>query len=384
MSRTLNIIFIDNSLGKTGAYQSLTEVSKHLPNDINKYLLIQCKTNLNDDANDKGFEVIEIPFLELSKSPKILLYLPRLLGNAIHLIRLVNKQSINVVHVNDLYNMLGVMVKLFYPKIKLVYHVRLLPDSYAGRIYPVWRFLIEKYADQIICVSEAVATNFSKPVKVIYDAIETPKWIEKSFEMQSIKLLFLANYTQGKGHELAIKAVSAALEKNPNLNLVMYGGSLGQQKNLNFKNHLIDMAAELNLESKIQINDFAEDITKVYQEADILLNFSNSESFSMTTLEALAYGTPAIVTDCGGPAEIIEDGVSGMLVPVGDIEAMTKAIIELANDPSLRERFSINGRKRFEEKFNIEKQAKKLEAVYNSLLPTGTSPPPHEAQVPAS
>jgi glycosyltransferase involved in cell wall biosynthesis len=104
----------------------------------------------------------------------------------------------------------------------------------------------------------------------------------------------------------------------------------------------------------------------------------------MTTLEALAYFTPAIVTDCGGPAEIIEDGISGKLVPVGNISAMAEAIVELANDPQRRQSFSINGRKQFEEKFNLEKQANKLAAVYNSLLSIATSPQKHESPKSAS
>jgi len=151
-----------------------------------------------------------------------------------------------------------------------------------------------------------------------------------------------------------------------------------------YKDSLLKKVVQNKSAKGITINDFVSDKAKVFANSSIFLNFSNSESFSMTTLEALAYGIPAIATDCGGPGEIIEDGVSGRLVPVGDIKAMSEAIIQLAKDPQLRETYSKNGRKRFEEKFNLEEQAKKLEAVYNALLSTATSPRRHEAQESAS
>ena len=88
----------------------------------------------------------------------------------------------------------------------------------------------------------------------------------------------------------------------------------------------------------------------------------------MTTLESLAYGTPLIVTDCGGPAEIIEDEVSGILVPVGDINAMSKQMMRLANDLELRAQLSKNGMERVKTKFMLKDQARKLRALYDRLL----------------
>src|SRR5262249_38619380 len=63
-----------------------------------------------------------------------------------------------------------------------------------------------------------------------------------------------------------------------------------------------------------------------YDGAIAALNFSVSESFSMTVLEASAKGVPVIATRSGGPAEIIEDGISGILVPVDDVASMAAAI----------------------------------------------------------
>ena len=100
---------------------------------------------------------------------------------------------------------------------------------------------------------------------------------------------------------------------------------------------------------------------------DIMLNFSESESFSMTCLESLYYGTPLIATDSGGPAELFEHGKSGHLVPNRDVQAMAKAIILLANRLDIREKYSSSSRIHIRKTFNISDTVKKLNQIYNQL-----------------
>jgi len=379
-----NILIIENSPGITGALESIISIAKKNSYIYNISFLIGHHEESKKYIKFHGFKVFQLPLLELSKSRTAFQYFPRLWKNYSTLSKIIKHEQIDIIHSNDMYNMLGVLAKIFNSRINLTYHVRLLQNSYAGRLYPIWRFLIEKYADQIICVSNAVSYSFRRDVKIIYDSIEEPELVYKPQKRSVVKLLYLANYTDGKGHDHAIKAFKLAREKIPELEMHMYGGTLGLRKNELYKDSLLKKVVQNKSAKGITINDFVSDKAKVFANSSIFLNFSNSESFSMTTLEALAYGIPAIATDCGGPGEIIEDGVSGRLVPVGDIKAMSEAIIQLAKDPQLRETYSKNGRKRFEEKFNLEEQAKKLEAVYNALLSTATSPRRHEAQESAS
>ena len=138
--------------------------------------------------------------------------------------------------------------------------------------------------------------------------------------------------------------------------------------NRKFKNNLVGLADKLEISEKVIFNGEAPNSEQVILSADMMLNFSESESFSMTTLEALAYGTPIIATKCGGPSEIIEDGRSGLLVPVNDIAAMAKAIEKLANDDKLRKSFVVKGLKRVNEKFNFEHQINLLKSLYDGLL----------------
>lgn len=89
--------------------------------------------------------------------------------------------------------------------------------------------------------------------------------------------------------------------------------------------------------------------SETYAQADLFLFSSRSEGMPTVLIEALAAGVPCIATDCDfGPSELINDGKSGFLVPVGNVEAMTDAMLRLIGDKSLRDTFSENGPKMVE------------------------------------
>ncbi|HEY3430726.1 MAG TPA: glycosyltransferase family 4 protein, partial [Cyclobacteriaceae bacterium] len=115
----------------------------------------------------------------------------------------------------------------------------------------------------------------------------------------------------------------------------------------------------------VEFRDHVDDVEQLMKSVDVVLNFSESESFSLTCLEALFYGTPLIATDCGGPAELFENEISGLLVPNRDAQAMTAAMVKLSLDQKSREAFSQAGKKFATEKFHIEKSARILESLYD-------------------
>lgn len=366
------ILVIDNSSGITGAFNSLYQVTNLLRSNFEFiYLIPKGSQNLSFLQQSK-FRVKVLRFIEVSKSLNTILYIPNLIYNLIKITKYIKTTKVDLIHVNDLYNMLGIMVKLFNPKIKLVYHVRLLPNSYASKLYPIWKRTIIIFADEIICVSKAVAENFStKKATLIYDSINSQNIVQfkkANSSNSNLNILYLANYTEGKGHKQAIDAYKKAFPLLKNTNFIFWGGTLNKQKNIRYKISLIQYSQELGLSNSIVFNGFCSNPDEEITKADLMLNFSESESFSMTTLEALAYGTPIIATDCGGPSEIIEDGISGIIVPVNDIEAMSSSIITLVNDEQLRTSLSQNGVNRVKLKFNLTNQANKLNTLYTRLL----------------
>jgi glycosyltransferase involved in cell wall biosynthesis len=104
---------------------------------------------------------------------------------------------------------------------------------------------------------------------------------------------------------------------------------------------------ELGLGEDVRMPGFVENPWAFIRDADIYVSSSRWEGFPLALLEALAVGTPAIVTDCDyGPREIIEHGRSGILVPVGNVEEMGARMTEMLSDDAMRARFAREGKRR--------------------------------------
>jgi glycosyltransferase involved in cell wall biosynthesis len=230
----------------------------------------------------------------------------------------------------------------------------------------------------VICVSEAVQEAFppADNVLVVADPIPagekhplpSPDHAEGRARTGALQLLYLANYIPGKGHDHAVAAFIEAYRQNPNLRLQFYGGDMGLEKNREFRRQLEAQVQAAGLTEAVQFGNFVQDVEKEIKAADMVLNFSETESFSLTCLDALFYGTALIASDCGGPRELFEHGHSGLLVPNKNRAAMTAAILELAADAEKRATFAAAGRTYVRRKFSSDQTYRKLKDVYLNLI----------------
>ena len=102
--------------------------------------------------------------------------------------------------------------------------------------------------------------------------------------------------------------------------------------------------------------------------ADTFLLPSESESFGLAALEALACGAPVVASRVGGLPEVVEEGVSGFLLPVRDIEGMSEAVVELLSDAEMHRSMSRQGRQLAVERFSAERVVPVYEAYYERVL----------------
>lgn len=372
MNARLKILIIDNSLGVTGAFKSIFLIASQIPSCEFSFALPSSSTLINE-LRGKNIKVFSVKFIEISRSVIILFYLPALVWNSIRILRFIKREKISIVHVNDIYNMCGVLIKIFSPGTKVIYHIRLLPGSYVKRMFPFFSKLVFRFSDKIICNSQASKDGIaieSEKIVVIYNPVDReeklpPKRIEQS---QITRLLHLANFLPGKGHEFALEAFARAYQANTSLLLTLAGGTFGIRENDLFKRSLEKKAQSMGIDGVVNFQGAQIDVESIIKQANIILNFSVSESFSRVTLEALYYGVPVIVSNSGGPSEIIENGKTGMLVSVGDVDGMTKAILKLSADVQLQMNFSIAGREHVIRKFDARLIAAQMERVYFSVI----------------
>ena len=102
--------------------------------------------------------------------------------------------------------------------------------------------------------------------------------------------------------------------------------------------------------------------------ADVFLLPTDSESFGLSALEALASGTPVIGAAAGGLPEVVRDGVTGYLCPVGDVEAMSAAALRMLRHPDLWAAMSQAGASDARERFALDDIVARYEQFYRSAL----------------
>jgi len=161
----------------------------------------------------------------------------------------------------------------------------------------------------------------------------------------------------GKGHEDLLQAASAA-ERSRGLKLWLAGeGPL-----------LAPLRAEaraLGLEPSIQFLGFRTDIQSLLHAADFFCLATQSEGLGSSILEAMSAGLPVVATRVGGVPEIVEDGVTGILVPGSDPAALAIAMARMAADRGLRETMGSRGRERATH-FSAERTAELTDRVYEA------------------
>ncbi len=368
------VLIIENSVDTTGAFNSIFNYACYAQADYRFLFILPQSSQLVSQISQAGFAVETLPFREISKNPvDLLLYFPTLVINAIRLKKITQEHQVIMVHVNDFYNLVGVIAKAIGGKFTLLTHVRFMPNRFPALLIKFWMSMNLTYSEYIICVSQAVKRCLSDhpKLRVIYDGLASfpsEPMYQKRKKNDGVRLLYLAHYIPGKGQDIALEAFAKAYQQNPNLSLRFVGGDMGLEKNQQYKERLKQQAEALGVYPVVEFSGVTSNVAEELQQADIFLNFSESESFSMTCLEALAQGVPLIVTNSGGPAELFEHGNSGYLVPNRDVEAGAEAILLLAENEVTRARFSRKGISYVRCKFSAENTVGKLANLYAKVV----------------
>lgn len=371
------ILVVDNSRAVTGALNAMRHATTPLRAAGFRFVYVLPTGSTGRAVLEAdGYRVYELPFVEISRRKGDLIRYPfALLRNGWRLWQLARCEGAKVVHLNDFYNLTGYVAQLLsWGRLQVVTHVRFLPQSLPQPLARAWRGLATRLAARTIAVSQAVGRYFTGAanLRVVYDPLpgaeRRPVPMHPPSPDGTVELLYLSNYIQGKGQDLALAAFRPAYAADQRLRLRFVGGDMGLAKNREFRQLLEASVSATGLADVVRFEGFATDVEATIKAADIMLNFSESESFSLTCLDALYYGTPLIASDCGGPAELFEHGRSGLLVPNHNVPAMTAAITELAADAGQRARFAAAGRAFVRQKFAPDNTYNALELLYQEVL----------------
>jgi glycosyltransferase involved in cell wall biosynthesis len=215
----------------------------------------------------------------------------------------------------------------------------------------VTRWLLSNHVNRIVAVSRFIrdwmvgyGIPFEK-IQVIHNAVDfgafTSLYSERDqarkefrIEADDVVIGFVGAMTEGKGIFELLKAFNVLAVGHPRLKLLYVGDGPDMEE--------IKEEAQV-LQGRVIFAGHRKDVSRMYASMDIfVLPSTCREAFGMVLIEAMSMGKPVIATRTGGIPEIIEHRTNGLIVPPGDYTAMARAILELTEVPSLREKLALN------------------------------------------
>lgn len=169
------------------------------------------------------------------------------------------------------------------------------------------------------------------------------------------------NFFPTKGHRFLLDAVSLLMEKYPNIRLFFVGGG-GEESGV------VDYVSKTGLDGKVVFAGFRKDVAACMKACDLVVHPSLSEAFCQVLIETMSVGTPLISTDVGGAREVIEDGVTGTLVPAADAGSVATAIETVLKDRARAEAMAKAGQAFVRNRFTLEQMIDRQYELYCQWL----------------
>ncbi|AST92225.1 MULTISPECIES: N-acetyl-alpha-D-glucosaminyl L-malate synthase BshA [Sutcliffiella] len=129
-----------------------------------------------------------------------------------------------------------------------------------------------------------------------------------------------------------------------------------------------DLVREKNLEGQVLLLGKQENVAELYSISDLMLLLSEKESFGLVLLEAMACGVPTVGTKIGGIPEVIDNGVTGYICELGDINDIANKAITILTDPDTYQQYSLQALKRVKENFSSQIILEQYEQLYYALM----------------
>ncbi len=225
---------------------------------------------------------------------------------------------------------------------------------------------ISKWVCSFVCEVEGVPTGKVKTIHYGLGQSETashgkPFREEMGFSGSEIVLGIIARLVEQKGHCYLIEAFAKAFEKNRHIRLLIVGeGEL--------KKPLENLVQKKHLEGVIIFTGYRNNINDILGALDIFVHPSLWEGFGLAILEAMAMGKPVVATNISAIPELVEAGVTGLLVPPKDINSLADAVVRLSQDEGMRKKLGQNARQRSRKLFSFEIMVEKTEKLYDELM----------------
>ncbi len=370
----LHILYVHNKTELSGGEISLINLWRNLDRkDFKLFLILPSEGRLSFEAQRLGMDVyiLSVPSLSFRNLIKIIKVL-------FLLARYVREKEIDVIHsYSPRNNILSAIVTRLMRR-AVIWHERNMLFGKEKDVSKMFLWL----PDVIICNSYAVASRFRKKdvipdkVKVIYNGVDLKEFnpvfynkeeIKKSLGLDDRKIVgIVSNLNKRKRVECFIQIAALIKQKRDGVLFMVVGtefsegakGRMGELKN----NSLM-----AGLGDSIIFAGFRENIPEFLACFDVFVHVTLKEACSRAILEAMAMARPVVAVNDGGNPELIEDGVSGILIDPYDINGYVSAIERLLDNEEERKRIGNNARIRAENMFDVSTNTSITAEIYKQL-----------------
>ena len=372
----MKVIYVIESLSrKGGAENALVNLVIEMKK-LDHHSMIVHLWGSNDFQEDLQAYDIEVYSLEMKSRWSIFHGFWRL-----H--KILNSSSIKIINAQNFFPMFYVALTKIFTRGKkriVTYHnmgYEVYPANNPIRLIrkSIDIFLNRFFFDGYLGVSNAVSDSYERhlyinKINTIENMIPVDsirKFVASNTNAKNInekyRIVMAGRLVHEKGYKYMLEAVEILKIGDFKFHLSIYGdGPLKSE----IENDILSKKLSNFVSVFSTVSHY--ELFNTIKEADLFVMSSISEGFPMAPAEAMVLGTPVIATKIGGIPELIEDGVSGILLPSKDSARLADSIKITLNDLNLRNKLTINGKKRIEDKFTPTKICNKLLSYYSEVL----------------
>ena len=362
------VLFVEHHGDIIGGGQiSLLALMRHLIAAVPEYVCA-AEGSMTNAVRQAGItvQVMEMPPLR----PASALTAARM---AWRLSRVAHQSGAELIHANGSRGMFYAGLAGLLARLPVLWHVRV--DESDGW----WDHVLSRLATRIIAVSQVVCRRFhglshGEKVHVVHNGVDLQAFVRGNGTALRRRLSLgdrplvglVAQLVPCKRHADFIRAAALVTPAHQEARFLVIGADPDSEGA--YERQLHKLVVELRLEERVIFTGFVEDVPDVMAMLDLVVLTSDKEAFGRVLIEAMAASRPVVATRVGGVPEIVVDGETGLLVPVGDVESIASAVASLLEAPARRRALGVAGRQRAMAHFSIEAHARKVETLYREIL----------------
>jgi glycosyltransferase involved in cell wall biosynthesis len=212
----------------------------------------------------------------------------------------------------------------------------------------------------VIATSEAVAAAVSRSAAVVYPGVEVVDAVAPP-SVGPPTVGAIGRLEPIKGLAFLLEAAAVLRGRLPDLRVELAGSGTCEPR-------LRSLASQLGIADVVTFLGWRDDIDSLHRRWQVFVQPSIHEGLGLSVLEAMAAGRPVVASATGGLAELVEDGRTGFLVPVGAVGALVDRLGRLLDDEELRTRMGYAGWQRARDRFSVAEMGAKVARIYDGLL----------------